>query len=176
MKANIKKFLSLLLAALMIAGIMPLGVFSAAALPQDGLSEETAYWVTTMQELSDKLKDPSVTYIDVVSEITADFISETNANGVFDIVGNKVLNLHQPITVTSAGAGQVRALFYLDAASDNLTVKGGSNVIYYSNHTGDGAVVWAQNGKFTLESGNLYGRVKDGVASSCHAVLNSGGQ
>ena len=172
---NMKKTVSLLLAFLMILGVMPVGIFAVEAEMQDGLTEATAYQVTTLQELSEKLRDPSAIYIDVVNEINEEFTSAENANGILEIVGTKVLNLYQPVSVTSAGAGQVRSLFHLDSATDNLTVKGGANIFYYSNHTVDGAVVWARNGKFTLESGNLYGRVKSGVASSCHAVLNSGG-
>ncbi|MBO5967650.1 MAG: hypothetical protein J6S14_04020, partial [Clostridia bacterium] len=172
---NMKKTVSLLLAFLMILGVMPVGIFAVEAEMQDGLTEATAYQVKTLQELSEKLRDPSATYIDVVNEINEEFTSAENTNGILEIVGTKVLNLYQPVSVTSAGAGQVRSLFHLDSATDNLTVKGGANIFYYSNHTVDGAVVWARNGKFTLESGNLYGRVKSGVAASCHAVLNSGG-
>ena len=176
MKNKMKKTLAMLLSFLMVFALLPISVFEVAAEAGDGQSEETAYPVATVDELSLALMKTGVTYIRITDAIEYTHTASTKSTGFFDVVGTKVLVGDYPVTIRMSNeAAQIKSMFYLDDPTDNLTLHNVGTYTFETNDKTDGAVVLVQDGTFTLNDATLRGEVVNGLNAGCHAVYVAGG-
>ena len=176
MKNKMKKTLAMLLSFVMVFAMLPVGSFDVAAATGDGQSEETARQVSTAEELALALMSNGITYIRITQEIDYTIKATAQSMGLFEVAGTKVLLGDYPVTVSVSGEGaQIRSMFYLDDPTDSLTLHNVGTYTFKSNHMADGAVVFVQDGTFTLKGSTLRGQVVEGLNAGCHAVYVSGG-